>query len=135
MSLGFVVIGDHQFFRGYTLFLCKRHAGELHELEPGFRSRFLVEMSVVAEAVAKCFRPRKLNYELLGNYCPHLHWHLFPRYPDDPNPTGPVHRIPEEVRSAEETRPSPEELEGLKHALLTELRKTPGANIVRAATV
>ena len=30
------------------------------------------------------FRPRKLNYELLGNQVPHLHWHLFPRYESDP---------------------------------------------------
>ena len=30
-------------------------------------------------------RPHKLNYELLGNQVPHLHWHLFPRSPDDPD--------------------------------------------------
>jgi diadenosine tetraphosphate (Ap4A) HIT family hydrolase len=31
-----------------------------------------------------------MNYELLGNQVPHLHWHLFPRYRDDPNRLQPV---------------------------------------------
>jgi hypothetical protein len=40
--------------------------------------------------VADCCRPHKLNYELLGNQVPHLHWHLFPRYLDDPQRLQPV---------------------------------------------
>jgi diadenosine tetraphosphate (Ap4A) HIT family hydrolase len=31
-----------------------------------------------------------MNYELLGNQVPHLHWHLFPRYADDPDRLKPV---------------------------------------------
>jgi len=54
------------------------------------RSRFLEEMALVAEAVFRAFDPRKLNYELLGNAVPHLHWHLVPRYADDPNPRWPA---------------------------------------------
>lgn len=33
LETGYVVIGDHQLFRGYTLFLCKHHETELHFLE------------------------------------------------------------------------------------------------------
>lgn len=32
---GYVVIGDHQHFKGYTLFLCKKHVTELHHLDRG----------------------------------------------------------------------------------------------------
>jgi diadenosine tetraphosphate (Ap4A) HIT family hydrolase len=32
----------------------------------------------------------KVNYMLLGNSVPHLHTHVFPRYPDDPAPGGPL---------------------------------------------
>lgn len=28
----------------------------------------------------------KLNYGLLGNQLPHIHWHLVPRLPGDPAP-------------------------------------------------
>jgi diadenosine tetraphosphate (Ap4A) HIT family hydrolase len=56
-------------------------------------------MSLVAEAVFRAFTPRKLNYELLGNAVPHLHWHLFPRHSDDPHPRGPVWEDLEFLRS------------------------------------
>jgi len=60
------VIGDHQRIKGYSLFLCKEHATELHFLKPDFRDRFLHEMAIVAEAVYNACKPDKLNYELLG---------------------------------------------------------------------
>ncbi len=47
-------------------------------------------MAEVAHAVARAFKPAKLNYEALGNGTPHLHWHLIPRYATDPHPRGPV---------------------------------------------
>ncbi len=40
LETGYVVIGDYQFFRGYTLFLCKIHTNELHKLEPKFKKSF-----------------------------------------------------------------------------------------------
>ncbi len=36
LETGYVVLGDYQRFKGYTLFLCKEHATELHFLENGF---------------------------------------------------------------------------------------------------
>ena len=65
--------------------MSRRHASELHELPPGERRAYLDEMCLLAQAVQTCYRPHKLNYELLGNQVPHLHWHVFPRYLDDPD--------------------------------------------------
>ena len=96
LSTGYVVLGDHQRFQGYTLFLCKRHVTELYQLPWGFRTRFLQEMSLVAEAVAAVYRPEKMNYELLGNGDTHLHWHLFPRVSGDTPQPGPVWWLPRE---------------------------------------
>ena len=33
LETGYVVIGDHQYFEGYTLFLAKEHVTELHHME------------------------------------------------------------------------------------------------------
>ena len=33
LETGYVVIGDHQHFQGYTLFLCKEHVTELYQLD------------------------------------------------------------------------------------------------------
>lgn len=51
LETGYVVLGDHQRFKGYTLFLCKEHTTELHFLESSFKVKYLEEMSLVAEAV------------------------------------------------------------------------------------
>lgn len=120
---GYVVLGDHQYFRGYTLFLCKVHVLDLHELEPDFRQLFLREMAEVAEAVFRAFRPVHLNYELLCNAEPHLHWHLFPRHADDPVPSKPVWSVDRTLRYGEGTRPTPDEMQQMKALLLHALEK------------
>lgn len=110
LSTGYVVLGDHQRFQGYTLFLCKRHVTELYQLPWGFRTRFLQEMSLVAEAVAAVYYPEKMNYELLGNGDTHLHWHLFPRVSGDTPQPGPVWWLPREEMWNDAYRPSREQL-------------------------
>ena len=110
LSTGYVVLGDHQRFQGYTLFLCKRHVTELYQLPWGLRTRFLQEMSLVAEAVAAVYRPEKMNYELLGNGDTHLHWHLFPRVSGDTPQPGPVWWLPREEMWNDAYRPSRKQL-------------------------
>jgi diadenosine tetraphosphate (Ap4A) HIT family hydrolase len=83
------VLGPWQFYEGYCLLISRRHASELSHLGDE-RTAFLEEMAMLAEAIEACFRPHKLNYELLGNQVPHLHWHLFPRSADDPEKLRPV---------------------------------------------
>lgn len=110
LETGYVVLGDHQFYYGYTLFLSKEHARELHEVDKQFRNKFLIEMSQVAEAVFKAFKPEKLNYELLGNTDEHMHWHIFPRRKTDPMSHTGVWAVSKEIRKAPETVPTDEKL-------------------------
>jgi diadenosine tetraphosphate (Ap4A) HIT family hydrolase len=83
------VLGPWQRYPGYCVLVSRQHAAELSQLGP-HRAAFLDEMATLAEAIERCFRPHKLNYELLGNQVPHLHWHLFPRQADDPDRLRPV---------------------------------------------
>ncbi|MBO7162786.1 MAG: HIT family protein [Clostridia bacterium] len=126
LETGYVVIGDNQHFKGYTLFLCKKHVTELFHLEHCEKMKFLEEMSIVTHAVANAFGAEKMNCELLGNGESHLHWHLFPRVKGDlenygNNGKGPVWWYPMEKMYAPENRPSPLELEKMKSSLLKEL--------------
>lgn len=125
LKTGYVVLGDHQYFKGYTLFLCKEHKTELQYLEEGFRIEFMTQMSKVAEAVYHAFLPDKLNYELLGNGLggAHMHWHIFPRREKDLCIPGPVWKLPQEIMYSEETKPSEAELKDMKLRLLLELEK------------
>ena len=126
LETGYVVIGDNQHFKGYTLFLCKEHKTELFQLDYFTKMKFLEEMSIVAEAVSKAFNAEKMNYELLGNGDTHLHWHLFPRKNGDienygNKGKGPVWWYPREKMYCDENRPSKVELEEMKTKLSEEL--------------
>ena len=128
LQTGYVVIGDNQHFKGYTLFLCKEHKTELFQLDYATKIKFLEEMSVVAEAVSKAFGAEKMNYELLGNGDTHLHWHLFPRVSGDlegygNKGKGPVWWYPMKKMYSADNRPSDAELKEMKAMLKTELDK------------
>lgn len=110
LETGWAVLADKQFYRGYTIFLAKTCVSELHLLPHGERETFLREMSLVAEAAYRAFAPRKLNYELLGNGEPHLHWHIFPRYADDPMPTWPSWSNPDFIKATQDGPTPPREL-------------------------
>lgn len=122
LTTGYVILGTYQFYRGYTLFFCKKHVAELHELPLKFRQQFLKDMSQVAEAVFKAFKPKKLNYELLGNTEPHLHWHLFPRYNNDPMPKRPIWCVDRTITMNKSAKPSPHQLNTLKLVLQRSLK-------------
>lgn len=130
LETGYVVIGDKQYFPGYCLFLCKWHETELLYLDKEKRAKFLMEMSIVAEAAQIAFKADKMNYELLGNGDNHLHWHLFPRRHGDllkdgidygTNGIGPVWWIPWNIMNHEKYKVSGEELEKMKADLRTAL--------------
>lgn len=126
LETGYVVMGDNQHFKGYTLFLCKEHKTELFQLDHSMKMKFLEEMSIVAEAVSKAFHAEKMNYELLGNGDTHLHWHLFPRKEGDienygNNGKGPVWWYPMEKMYSDDNKPSLNELEEMKRKLNAEL--------------
>ena len=42
------------------------------------------EVSQVAKVIYELFSPAKINYELLGNMVPHIHWHIVPRFASEP---------------------------------------------------
>jgi len=123
LETGYVTLGWHQRFKGYTVFICKQHASELHELERNFKIKFLEEMSIVAEAVFNAVKPDKLNYELLGNGITHLHWHIYPRVAGDTPQKGPVWWLSKEELFDENTRPNDEKRIAMIELIKVELKK------------
>ncbi len=80
----YVVLNRDQFFAGYCFVLTKAHVTELFHLDVVTRQGVIEEVNRVAAALYRLFTPTKINYELLGNMVPHMHWHLVPRFSDDP---------------------------------------------------
>jgi diadenosine tetraphosphate (Ap4A) HIT family hydrolase len=89
-----VYLHADQFFAGWTILVWKQHVTELFDLSGADRGRMIEEVSGVAAAVAAVFRPLKVNYGLLGNQLPHLHWHVIPRLAGDPAPREAAWGVP-----------------------------------------
>jgi diadenosine tetraphosphate (Ap4A) HIT family hydrolase len=86
-------LNDDQVFLGWTILVLKRHATELFHLVPEERRQLMEEVTDTARALASILNPVKINYELLGNQLPHIHWHIIPRLAGDPAPLEPVWRV------------------------------------------
>lgn len=69
---------------GRCVLVYNEHITELYQMEEAERNKYYQDMLQVAEALNKAFKPNKLNYIILGDLSPHLHWHLVPRYKTDP---------------------------------------------------
>ena len=118
LGLTVAYLHDDQFFPGWTVLVFRRHATELYELTRDERAGLIEEVSRVAHALAGLYGARKVNYSLLGNQIPHIHWHVTPRLAGDPSPGEPVWNVRHEPR-----RLAPAEL----GARLGELRRALGA--------
>jgi diadenosine tetraphosphate (Ap4A) HIT family hydrolase len=76
---------------GYCIVVWRHsHVTEPTELAFEAASEYWSDVLAVSRAVEVEFHPVKMNLLTLGNWVPHLHTHVLPRYPDDPAPGGPI---------------------------------------------
>ncbi len=94
----YLVLNRDQFFPGYSLLFTREHVTELFHLDPRGRTGLMEEVNQVAAALHRAFSPAKMNYELLGNMVPHIHWHLVPRHASDPLWPRPIWSEPHQER-------------------------------------
>lgn len=81
---GWVVLGDSQFLRGYSLLLPDPVVPTLNDMSLADRARFLLDMTLIGDALKTVTGAVRMNYEMLGNVDPALHCHVFPRFTDEP---------------------------------------------------
>jgi diadenosine tetraphosphate (Ap4A) HIT family hydrolase len=81
---GFAVIGDTQFLPGYCLLLPFTNVKTLNDLDLKQRSGYLLDMSLIGDAIQEICNPRRINYSIYGNTDAFLHAHIFPRYEWEP---------------------------------------------------
>jgi diadenosine tetraphosphate (Ap4A) HIT family hydrolase len=81
---GWVVLGDVQFLRGYSLLLPDPVVPNLNDLPMEQRMSFLRDMTILGDALLEVTGAIRINYEILGNSEAALHAHVFPRYMTEP---------------------------------------------------
>jgi diadenosine tetraphosphate (Ap4A) HIT family hydrolase len=93
VELGHTEVGLERRSRlaGYCVVVWRHgHVAEPTQLDALAANGFWQDVLSVARAIEVTFQPVKLNLLTLGNWVPHLHTHVVPRYPDDPAPGGPL---------------------------------------------
>jgi diadenosine tetraphosphate (Ap4A) HIT family hydrolase len=66
------------------------HVKEMTDLPEDARAHFMQVVFAVEAVLREVLRPHKLNLASLGNITPHLHWHVIPRFADDPHFPNPI---------------------------------------------
>ena len=131
MKSGFAVMADSQYLPGYCLLLAYPEVDHLTDLEPAARSQFLLDMSVLGEAVMSATNSRRVNYAILGNLDPFLHAHVWPRY-DWENPQyklSPPTDYPLNVREAPSNRYEATKHDKILQTIRTQVLKRIGADL------
>jgi diadenosine tetraphosphate (Ap4A) HIT family hydrolase len=114
----YLMLGEHQFYRGYCVLVSKGHHVEMADIRSPVREEIFQELMKSSKLLQEVFNPKKMNLCSLGNVVPHLHWHLFPRYADDQNFSNPPWLHMDKFESA---RVTPVERDKLVEVLKTHL--------------
>jgi diadenosine tetraphosphate (Ap4A) HIT family hydrolase len=80
----FLMLGEYQFYKGFCQLVTKSHHVEMADIASPEREKIFQELMIASKAIQNTFRPKKMNLLSLGNVSEHLHWHLYPRYQEDP---------------------------------------------------
>ena len=67
-----------------------RHIKEMTDLKSAERERLMRVVFALERALIDVVEPDKINVASLGNRVPHVHWHVIPRFLDDPHFPNPI---------------------------------------------
>ena len=85
-----VVLVSEPGYPGFCRAIWNAHVKEMTDLAAAERAHFMSVVFAVEAALREAARPDKINLASLGNMTPHLHWHVIPRYRDDPHFPNPI---------------------------------------------
>jgi diadenosine tetraphosphate (Ap4A) HIT family hydrolase len=102
MPSGWVVLCDVQFLRGYSILLPDPIPPDLNALDKQKRMQYLLDMTILGDALMEVTGAYRINYEILGNLDPALHAHVIPRYMSEPEDMrkGPAFFYDKEFRNS-----------------------------------
>lgn len=80
MKSGFAVLADNQFLPGYCIFLRYPQVCSLSDLTLEERRQYLIDTTLIGDAINTVCKPRKINYSTLMNKDNYLHTHIEARY-------------------------------------------------------
>jgi diadenosine tetraphosphate (Ap4A) HIT family hydrolase len=81
-QLRVVLVSDAD-YHGYCRVIWNAHVAEMTDLADTQRAHVMRVTFAVEAALREHLRPDKINLASLGNFTPHLHWHVIARFIND----------------------------------------------------
>lgn len=85
-----VIAPEEKDHPGFLRVVWHEHVAEMTDLAVGDREHFMRAVFAAESTMRELLAPHKVNVASLGNVVPHLHWHVIPRFTDDPHFPNPV---------------------------------------------
>ena len=80
-----VVVAVEPNYPGFLRVVLNAHVKEMTDLAASDRVEIMRVVFAAEAALRQVMRPDKINLATLGNRVTHIHWHVIPRYTDDPH--------------------------------------------------
>ncbi len=85
-----VVLADEPAYPGLCRVVWNAHVAEMTDLQSAERDQLMQAVWATEQVLREILTPEKINLASLGNQVPHLHWHIIPRFQDDPTFPGAI---------------------------------------------
>ena len=91
LSISTLYLERIQTYRGHAVLIFDaRHVTRMDELDEAEWRSLAADLRIAEQAVYRAFMPDHINVASIGQVVPHLHWHIIPRYRNDPRWGGPI---------------------------------------------
>lgn len=77
-------------YPGFCRVIWNTHIREMSDLDTADREHCMRVVFAVERVLRAAMHPDKINLASLGNMVAHLHWHVIPRFVDDPHFPQPI---------------------------------------------
>ena len=116
-----VVYIDEPGYPGYCRVIWQAHVAEMSDLTETQRAHCMRVVFAVESALRAVLRPDKINLASLGNFTPHVHWHVIARFRDDAH-------FPQAVWGVRQRDPLTTTVTDVPQRIMTQLAKLLGAS-------
>lgn len=123
-----VVLAEEPDYPGFVRVIWNAHVRELTDLTAADRDHLMQAVTAVELALRAVMQPHKINVASLGNLTPHLHWHVIPRFEDDPHFPRPVWAERLRAADADRTNARRRLLPALEREIVRQLVPAPAAD-------
>lgn len=115
-----VIHVEERGYPGFCRVIWNAHIREMSDLGAADREHCMHIVFAVERVLRAAMHPDKINLASLGNMVAHLHWHVIPRFVDDPHFPQPIWDVRQRPGAATRQGADPA---GLALALAAELKR------------